>query len=271
MSSSSVRGRPARAAALSALRVRPGASVLLLDRADFPRDKSCGDGIAPQVLDVLAALGLRRRRGRLRPGEHAVHRLPAGPGRGGVRAMARPARVVPRAGARRPAGRRRPRRGCGPAPPHRAPSRGAPRPGGARRRPVRADGGGRRRRRVHAPARAGPPAERARPRRRRDPRLRAGARRPARGAADHPRSRGLAGVRLVVPRSATAGQHRVRRRAARGAAAVALAAAGPAGGAAARASRADAHSWRAHHLPLSSSRPRQPDGRVLLVATPCPW
>ena len=46
------------AAALSALRVRPGASVLLLDRAEFPRDKSCGDGIAPQVLDVLAALGL---------------------------------------------------------------------------------------------------------------------------------------------------------------------------------------------------------------------
>jgi flavin-dependent dehydrogenase len=27
----------------------------------------------------------------------------------------------------------------------------------------------------------------------------------------------------------------------------------------------DARSWKAHHLPLSSSRPRQPDGRVLLV------
>ncbi len=27
----------------------------------------------------------------------------------------------------------------------------------------------------------------------------------------------------------------------------------------------DARSWRAHHLPLSSSRPRQPDGPVLLV------
>ena len=46
------------AAALSALRARPGASVLLLDRADFPRDKSCGDGIAPHVLDVLARLGV---------------------------------------------------------------------------------------------------------------------------------------------------------------------------------------------------------------------
>ena len=45
------------AAAMAALRTRPGASVLLLDRADFPRDKSCGDGIAPQALDELARLG----------------------------------------------------------------------------------------------------------------------------------------------------------------------------------------------------------------------
>jgi geranylgeranyl reductase family protein len=45
------------AAALSALRTRPGARVLLLDRADFPRDKSCGDGIAPHALDELARLG----------------------------------------------------------------------------------------------------------------------------------------------------------------------------------------------------------------------
>jgi menaquinone-9 beta-reductase len=45
------------AAALSALRTRPGARVLLLDRAAFPRDKSCGDGIAPQALDELARLG----------------------------------------------------------------------------------------------------------------------------------------------------------------------------------------------------------------------
>ena len=45
------------AAALSALRTRPGARVLLLDRARFPRDKSCGDGIAPQALDELARLG----------------------------------------------------------------------------------------------------------------------------------------------------------------------------------------------------------------------
>ena len=45
------------AAALSALRTRPGARVLLLDRAEFPRDKSCGDGIAPQALDELARVG----------------------------------------------------------------------------------------------------------------------------------------------------------------------------------------------------------------------
>jgi geranylgeranyl reductase family protein len=45
------------AAAMSALRTRPDARVLLLDRADFPRDKSCGDGIAPQALDELARVG----------------------------------------------------------------------------------------------------------------------------------------------------------------------------------------------------------------------
>ena len=45
------------AAAMSALRTRPDARVLLLDRSDFPRDKSCGDGIAPQALDELARLG----------------------------------------------------------------------------------------------------------------------------------------------------------------------------------------------------------------------
>lgn len=45
-------------AALAARRSRPGASVLLLDRCDFPRDKVCGDGVAPHVLDVLQALGV---------------------------------------------------------------------------------------------------------------------------------------------------------------------------------------------------------------------
>ncbi|GAA1932300.1 geranylgeranyl reductase family protein [Nocardioides hwasunensis] len=44
--------------ALGALVADPGLRVLLLDRSDFPRDKSCGDGIAPHVLDVLAEVGV---------------------------------------------------------------------------------------------------------------------------------------------------------------------------------------------------------------------
>src|SRR3954465_10049489 len=47
------------AAALAVLAARPRARVALLDRAAFPRDKTCGDGVAPQVLDVLARLGVR--------------------------------------------------------------------------------------------------------------------------------------------------------------------------------------------------------------------
>lgn len=43
------------AAALAAS--RHGASVLMLDRDTFPRDKACGDGIAPHALAVLAQLG----------------------------------------------------------------------------------------------------------------------------------------------------------------------------------------------------------------------
>ena len=37
---------------------RAGARVLLLDKADFPRDKACGDGVAPHALDVLESLGV---------------------------------------------------------------------------------------------------------------------------------------------------------------------------------------------------------------------
>ena len=46
------------AAALQVLRLRPDASVLLLDAAEFPRDKTCGDGIAAQVFDLLDGLGV---------------------------------------------------------------------------------------------------------------------------------------------------------------------------------------------------------------------
>ena len=69
--------------------------MLLLDRDDFPRDKACGDGIAPHAVDVLAGLGVHG----LTDGYAPVHRLelgrPAGPAVAGD--MARPAHVVPRA------------------------------------------------------------------------------------------------------------------------------------------------------------------------------
>lgn len=48
---------PAGCAAALAARHR-GATVLLLDREAFPRDKPCGDGIAPHALEVLQALGV---------------------------------------------------------------------------------------------------------------------------------------------------------------------------------------------------------------------
>ncbi|MEU3164127.1 NAD(P)/FAD-dependent oxidoreductase [Streptosporangium sp. NPDC006930] len=54
-----VGGGPAgAAAALRARQLRPEARVLLLDRADFPRDKACGDGIAAHGRDELALLGV---------------------------------------------------------------------------------------------------------------------------------------------------------------------------------------------------------------------
>jgi geranylgeranyl reductase family protein len=82
------------AAALGALTARPDLKVLLLDRAAFPRDKSCGDGVAPHVLDVLAEVGVTGllddrvpvQRMRLRRADREV-----------TRTMVRPAWVVPRA------------------------------------------------------------------------------------------------------------------------------------------------------------------------------
>jgi geranylgeranyl reductase family protein len=37
---------------------RRGLDVLLLDRADFPRDKTCGDGLTPRALRVLDRMGI---------------------------------------------------------------------------------------------------------------------------------------------------------------------------------------------------------------------
>jgi len=80
-------------AAASALQAQPDARVLLLDRSDFPRDKSCGDGIAPHVFDVWARLGETWEF----PEHPAVWSLRLDSGRVRVeRVMARPARVVPR-------------------------------------------------------------------------------------------------------------------------------------------------------------------------------
>ncbi len=46
------------AAAVGALRASPSLRVALLDRSEFPRDKACGDGIAPHVIDLLDAAGV---------------------------------------------------------------------------------------------------------------------------------------------------------------------------------------------------------------------
>lgn len=85
---------PAGSAAALAAR-RAGATVLLLDRADFPRDKPCGDGIAPHTLDVLAGLGVRG----LADGYAPVTALRlVGPGGAAVaRPLPRAAYTVPRA------------------------------------------------------------------------------------------------------------------------------------------------------------------------------
>jgi geranylgeranyl reductase family protein len=81
------------AAALAALTERPSARVLLLDRDDFPRDKSCGDGIAPHVLDVLEPLHAAD----VVDGWKPLEQLELSRGANVVRGrMARPVHVIPR-------------------------------------------------------------------------------------------------------------------------------------------------------------------------------
>ncbi|GLY49958.1 geranylgeranyl reductase family protein [Lentzea sp. NBRC 102530] len=84
-------------AALAALRADPDARVLLLDAAEFPRDKVCGDGVAPHALDVLGGLGVDV--GALTAGTAPVLglRLTAPSGVTAARGFARPTSVVPRA------------------------------------------------------------------------------------------------------------------------------------------------------------------------------
>ncbi|WP_198962075.1 NAD(P)/FAD-dependent oxidoreductase [Pseudonocardia sp. MH-G8] len=82
------------AAALRVLQLRPDARVLLLDAATFPRDKTCGDGIAAHALDLVEGLGV--------PGVSALGppvprlRLRSPGGRVVDRLCARPNRVVRR-------------------------------------------------------------------------------------------------------------------------------------------------------------------------------
>jgi geranylgeranyl reductase family protein len=80
------------AAALAACRA--GASVVMLDRAAFPRDKPCGDGIAPPALDVLARLGVPDAADGYAP--VAMLRLVSPGGAVVARAMRRPAYTIPR-------------------------------------------------------------------------------------------------------------------------------------------------------------------------------
>jgi geranylgeranyl reductase family protein len=82
------------AAALGALAARPDARVLVVDMADFPRDKPCGDGVAPHAVDVLEQIGAAG----VTEGYRPVERLRLGfadsvPVAGTMR---RPAHVIPR-------------------------------------------------------------------------------------------------------------------------------------------------------------------------------
>ncbi|WP_037969458.1 NAD(P)/FAD-dependent oxidoreductase [Streptosporangium amethystogenes] len=90
-----VGGGPAgAAAALRARQLRPDARVLLLDRADFPRDKACGDGIAAHCRDELALLDIPDLIADYRPTRRLAVVSP-----GGARVSAtsaRPNHVVPR-------------------------------------------------------------------------------------------------------------------------------------------------------------------------------
>jgi geranylgeranyl reductase family protein len=80
-------------AALSALHEDPALRVLLLDRSDFPRDKSCGDGIAPHCFAALAAIGVTD----VEAGWAPLTRLELARGEQSVeRPMARPVYVIPR-------------------------------------------------------------------------------------------------------------------------------------------------------------------------------
>jgi geranylgeranyl reductase family protein len=81
------------ATAIGAMRADPSLKVVMLDRADFPRDKSCGDGIAPHVIDLLGDADVTG----IVDDQVPVRRLRlTRRGLSADRDMARPAFVVPR-------------------------------------------------------------------------------------------------------------------------------------------------------------------------------
>jgi geranylgeranyl reductase family protein len=81
------------AAAIAALRARPGARVVVLDRFPLGRDKVCGDGIAPHAVRELESLGVDA----VRPEEIVPSvRLSAHEGPTSAAVTASPGYVVPR-------------------------------------------------------------------------------------------------------------------------------------------------------------------------------
>ncbi len=181
-------------AALAALHADPALRVLLLDRSDFPRDKSCGDGIAPHCFEKLASIGVTG----VEDGWTPLTRLELARGDESVAGtMARPVYVIPREvfDARLVERRGGPRRDVPPAAGRlgssELPDAGTP-------VVVGADG-------AHSVLRAAPRAA-VRPPRAGDPRLRADPAGPARHPGDPVRRPPAAGVRVGL---------RPRRRAAR--------------------------------------------------------
>jgi geranylgeranyl reductase family protein len=82
------------AAALGALRRSPHARVALLDAHSFPRDKSCGDGIAPDCFDELRNLGVSGVEHGYAPVDRLRFRTPSG--RDVLALPPRANRVIPR-------------------------------------------------------------------------------------------------------------------------------------------------------------------------------
>ena len=92
-------------AALGARAADPGLRVLMVDREDFPRDKCCGDGIAPHVFDALASVGVHdvadgwtplRELQLTRTAGTSAARRPAAPPPHVQRGLRRPVWVIPR-------------------------------------------------------------------------------------------------------------------------------------------------------------------------------